>query len=155
MNCYNLDPGFRRDDKYKKMEEKQTPITEEELRKRLTPEEYHVLREKGTEVPFTGEYIQKEADGIYHCKVCASPLFTSDDQEDATKSPAGLQGWPSFNTVIPGATETRIDTSHGMARSEITCATCGSHLGHIFDDPGTKTGTHYCINSVCLNLKEK
>ncbi len=134
---------------------KQIPKTDEELRRVLTPEEYHVLREKGTELPFSGEYVQKQTDGIYHCKVCNTPLFTSDDQEDATKSPVGLQGWPSFNNAIPGATETHLDTSLGMTRTEITCATCGSHLGHIFDDSGTKTGQHFCINSVCLNLEEK
>ncbi|OHB24886.1 MAG: peptide-methionine (R)-S-oxide reductase [Parcubacteria group bacterium RIFOXYD2_FULL_52_8] len=130
-------------------------LSEEELRKRLTSDEYRVLRQKGTEEPFSGEYVRKEADGIYHCKVCDAPLFTSDNQEDATKSPVGLQGWPSFNNAIPGATTTHLDTSLGMTRTEITCATCGSHLGHIFDDPSTKTGAHYCINSVCLNLKEK
>ena len=136
------------------MDDKKMP-TEEELRKRLSREEYHVLREKGTELPFSGEYVNKLADGIYHCKVCDAPLFTSDDQEDATKSPAGLQGWPSFNNAIPDATRTTLDTSHGMTREEIVCANCGSHLGHIFDDPGTATGKHLCINSVCLNLEEK
>jgi len=129
--------------------------TEEELKKRLKPEEYQVLREKGTEVPFSDEYVQKQADGIYHCKVCGAPLFTSNDQEDATKSPTGLQGWPSFNDAIPGTTTTKLDSSHGMTRTEITCATCGSHLGHIFDDPSTKTGRHFCINSICLNLEKE
>ena len=136
-------------------DQKHVPTTDAECKEVLTPEEYHVLREKGTEAPFSGEYVQKQADGVYRCKVCNAPLFTSDDQEDATKSPAGLQGWPSFNNAIPGATVTRLDDSLGMTRTEITCVNCGSHLGHLFEDSGTKTGDHYCINSVCLNLEEK
>lgn len=130
-------------------------INEEELKKRLTPEEYAVLREGGTEAPFSGEYINHSADGTYRCKVCNTALFSSNAQEDANNSPMGLQGWPSFNNAIEGAIETRLDESHGMRRTEIVCAKCGSHLGHLFDDPGTKTGQHYCINSVCLNLEEK
>lgn len=134
---------------------KKDEINEEELKNRLTPEEYKVLREGGTEAPFSGEFLKPDADGTFHCKVCNTPLFTSAAQEDAGNSPPGLAGWPSFNDAIPGATETRLDTSHGMTRTELVCATCGSHLGHVFDDPSTKTGQHYCINSVCLNLEEK
>lgn len=129
--------------------------SEESLKQRLTPEEYAVLRERGTEAPFSGEYVEVVGDGTYHCKVCNTPLFSTDIQEDATKSPVGLQGWPSFNNALPGAVETRIDTSHGMVRTEVVCSTCGSHLGHLFDDPSTKSGKHYCINSVCLSLEEK
>ncbi|MEK7613684.1 MAG: peptide-methionine (R)-S-oxide reductase MsrB [Patescibacteria group bacterium] len=134
---------------------KKDDINEEELKKRLTPEEYAVLRGGATEAPFSGEYVNAESDGTYHCKVCNAPLFATHIQEDATKSPVGLQGWPSFNDALPGAVETRPDTSGGMVRTEVVCATCGSHLGHLFDDPGTETGKHYCINSVCLNLEEK
>ena len=130
-------------------------INEEEVKRRLTPEEYAVLREGATEKPFSGNYLHAETDGTYHCKVCDTPLFTTDTQEDARKSPVGLAGWPSFNNAVPGAIETRPDTSGGMTRTEILCANCHSHLGHIFDDPGTKTGQHYCVNSVCLNLEEK
>lgn len=137
------------------MDDNKMDINEEELRSRLTPEEYKVLREGGTEAPFSGEYIDHNVDGMYRCKVCDNPLFMSDTQEDATHSPMGLQGWPSFNNAIPGSIETRLDTSHGMRRTEIVCAKCGSHLGHLFDDSSTKTGQHYCINSVCLNLEEK
>jgi len=137
------------------MSDRPIPKTEEELKKELSPEAYHILREKGTEPPFSGAYVEREADGVYHCKVCNEPLFLSDDQEDARKSPEGLKGWPSFNNAIPGATKTRIDTSLGMNRTEIICATCESHLGHIFDDASTKTGAHYCINSVCLNLEKE
>ena len=130
-------------------------MDEDELRSKLTPEEYAVLREGRTEQPFSGEFVQKVADGTYTCKVCASPLFTTDTQEDANKNPVGLQGWPSFNNAIPGAIESRRDASMGMERTELLCATCGSHLGHLFDDPGTATGKHYCINSVCLDLEKK
>lgn len=130
-------------------------INDEDLKKRLTPEEYAVLRGGKTEVPFSGEFFQKVADGTYNCKVCGNPLFSTETQEDATQSPVGLQGWPSFNDAIPGAIEQRPDTSMGMHRTELICTTCGSHLGHLFDDPGTQTGKHYCINSVCLDLEEK
>lgn len=130
-------------------------ISEDELKKKLTPEEYAVLREGGTEAPFSGEFMNKVADGMYHCKVCNEPLFDTNTQEDATKSPAGLAGWPSFNNVIPGAVKFKEDNSLGMQRTEVVCKKCGSHLGHFFDDPGTETGKHYCINSVCLNLEEK
>lgn len=130
-------------------------VDEEALKQRLTPEEYAVLRGGGTETPFSGEYVNVQGNGTYHCKVCNTPLFKTDTQEDATKSPPGLQGWPSFNNALPGAIETRIDRSLGMVRTEVVCATCESHLGHLFDDPGTETGKHYCINSVCLNLEEK
>ena len=128
---------------------------EEELKARLTPEEYKVLREGGTEAPFSGEYVKAPADGVYRCKVCNTPLFNTHTQEDADKSPAGLAGWPSFNDAIAGAIELKPDDSMGMHRTEVVCAKCGSHLGHLFDDPGTATGKHYCINSVCLDLEEK
>lgn len=130
-------------------------IDENELKNRLTSEEYSVLRQKGTEVPFSGEYFQKQSDGVYRCKVCQAPLFDTSSQEDATKSPPGLQGWPSFNTALPGAVIFQEDSSQGMHRTELVCATCGSHLGHLFDDPGTATGKHYCVNSICLDLEEK
>lgn len=119
--------------------------SEEELKKRLTPEEYHVLRERGTEAPFTGDYVHKEADGTYTCKVCGNPLFASDAQFDSGT------GWPSFDTALPGAIEEHPDGN----RTEILCANCHSHLGHVFGDGPTATGKRYCINSVCLDLEEK
>lgn len=127
---------------------KDMPDTEEGWRERLTPEQYEVLREKGTEAPFTGEYVHEKADGTYACAACGNPLFDSSAKFDSGT------GWPSFDQAIPGAVETHSDTSHGMQRTEITCARCGSHLGHLFDDgPRETTGQRYCINSVCLDLE--
>ena len=129
-------------------------MNDEELKKKLTPEEYHVLREGGTEVPFSGKYYRETKDGTYNCKVCGNPLFSSDTKFE-TKLP-GLMGWPSFEDAIPGSVEFKHDESLGMRRTEVVCKNCGAHLGHIFDDDSeTKTGKHYCINSVCLELEEK
>lgn len=128
---------------------KQVPENEEEWQKMLTPEQYKILREKGTEPPFTGEYVHENAEGTYACAACGNPLFSSDAKFDSGT------GWPSFDTALPGAVETNTDTSLGVPRIEITCARCGSHLGHVFDDGPTKTGNRYCINSVCLDLEQK
>jgi len=122
---------------------------EETWRKKLSPEQYRVLRQKGTEAPFTGKYLHTDADGTFSCAACGSPLFSTD-----TKFDSGT-GWPSFDQALPGAIAYHRDGSHGMIRTEVTCATCGSHLGHVFDDGPTGTGKRYCINSVCLNLKEE
>ncbi len=125
------------------------PESEEEWKEVLTPEQYAVLREKGTEAPFSGEYVHENADGTYACKACGNPLFDSTAKFDSGT------GWPSFDQAREGAIETHSDTTLGMARTEITCARCGSHLGHVFDDGPTRTGKRYCINSVCLDLEEK
>lgn len=124
------------------------PENNEEYKDTLTPEEYKVLREKGTEAPFTGEYVHEKAGGIYECKACGNPLFASDAKFDSGT------GWPSYDTALPNAIETHRDGSLGFERVEITCARCGSHLGHVFDDGPTATGKRYCINSVCLDLNE-
>lgn len=124
-------------------------MNEEELKKRLTPEQYAVLREKGTEMPGSGKYLYEKKDGMYKCAVCGSPLFSSDTKFDSNT------GWPSFDNAIPGAIEFKEDHELGQSRTEVICANCKSHLGHIFDDGPTKTGKRYCINSVCLDLEEK
>ena len=124
-------------------------MDEEEIKKKLTPEQYKVLREKGTEAPFTGKYVHEKREGMYTCKVCGAQLFSSD-----TKFDSGT-GWPSFDKAIPGAVKLIPDNSDGMVRTEAVCANCGSHLGHVFDDGPTDTGKRYCINSVCLDLAQK
>jgi peptide-methionine (R)-S-oxide reductase len=124
-------------------------MNEEELKKKLTPEQYHVLREKGTEAPFTGKYVHEDKNGMYACVVCNTPLFSSDSKFDSGT------GWPSFDKALPGAVKLEEDNSHGMHRTEVICNTCGSHLGHLFNDGPTTTGQRYCLNSVCLDLKEE
>ncbi|SFV28777.1 methionine-R-sulfoxide reductase [Hyphomicrobium facile] len=131
-----------------RMDKKTMPMDESEWRKRLSPEQYRVLREKGTEPPFTGEYLEVDSDGTFTCAACGNALFSSDAKFDSGT------GWPSFDEALPGAVEYHTDTTHGMVRTEITCARCGSHLGHVFDDGPTESGKRYCINSVCLNLDE-
>lgn len=131
------------------MNNNQSPKTEEEFKAKLTPEEYKVLREKGTEMPFSGAYVHESKTGMYLCKACGNPLFSSD-----AKFVSG-DGWPSFDQALPGAVREIPDTSEGMYRTEVVCSKCGSHLGHVFDDGPTKTGKRYCTNSVCLDLDEK
>jgi peptide-methionine (R)-S-oxide reductase len=132
--------------------DKQMP-TEEELKNKLTDEEYHVLREKGTEAPFSGKLYNEKRSGKYSCKVCGTPLFASDTKFESNLP--GLMGWPAFDQALPGAVLYKEDNSLGMHRTEVLCATCGSHLGHIFDDKGASSGKHYCVNSVCLDFEEK
>lgn len=124
--------------------------SDEEWRRVLTPEQYHVLREKGTEAPFTGKYEYEDGIGTYVCAACGFQLFDSSTKFDAHC------GWPSFYDAKPGAVEFHADTSHGMVRTEVTCDNCGSHLGHIFADaPGQPTGNRFCINSISLDFKPK
>lgn len=121
-------------------------MTEDEIKKKLTPEEYAVLRQKGTEAPFSGKLLHDDRSGMYTCKVCGSDLFSSDAKFDSGT------GWPSFDQALPGAVKEIADDSHGMHRVEVVCSKCGSHLGHVFNDGPTKTGMRYCLNSVCLDL---
>ena len=124
-------------------------MNEEEIKKKLTKEEYHVLREKGTEVPGSGKYLHEKAEGTYMCKVCANPLFASDAKFDSGT------GWPSFDQALPGAVKYEHDEKYSMERTEVLCAKCDSHLGHVFDDGPETTGKRFCMNSVCLDLDKK
>jgi peptide-methionine (R)-S-oxide reductase len=121
--------------------------TDAEWKAQLTPEEYAVLREKGTERPYTGEYDKHFEKGMYVCAACENPLFTSDTKFDSHC------GWPSFDEAIKGATIYHKDTSYSMIRTEVMCAKCGGHLGHVFDDgPQETTGQRYCTNSVSIKF---
>ena len=120
------------------------PKNEEEFKKKLTPEQYEVLRQKGTESPFSGKLIHPDKDGFYKCAACGNPLFNAEAKFDSGT------GWPSFDEALPGAVKNIEDNSHGMKRVETVCSVCNSHLGHVFDDGPTKTGKRYCMNSVCF-----
>ncbi|HEX7872040.1 MAG TPA: peptide-methionine (R)-S-oxide reductase MsrB [Sphingobium sp.] len=126
------------------------PKTDAEWREKLTPEQYHILREHGTERAFTGEYEKNKAPGLYHCAGCGQPLFTSD-----TKYESG-SGWPSFYAPVEEESVSEItDSSHGMTRTEIRCARCEGHLGHVFPDGPAPTGLRYCMNSAALDFEPK
>ncbi len=131
------------------MPQKDFPVRKD-WQKELSPEQYRVLREKATEAPFTGKYVDEHAEGMYRCAACGNQLFSS-----ATKFDSG-SGWPSYTEAIPGSVVLEPDTDHGLARTEVKCAKCGSHLGHVFEDGPRETGgKRYCINSVCLDLHKK
>lgn len=124
--------------------------SDEEWRAQLSPEQYDVLRNKGTERPWSGKYVTNHDDGTYHCAACGEELFSSD-----TKFESG-SGWPSFyEPAVAGAVELHQDRTHGMTRTEVTCRRCGGHLGHVFDDGPEPTGQRFCMNSLSLEFTPK
>ncbi|MCC7432909.1 peptide-methionine (R)-S-oxide reductase MsrB [Candidatus Peregrinibacteria bacterium] len=125
-------------------------MNKDELKQKLTPEQYRITQEKGTEMPFTGEYVNNHEKGIYKCVVCGTQLLMSDAKFDSGT------GWPSFDEPANKEhIELHEDNSHGMQRIEVTCKNCGAHLGHLFPDGPTKSGQRFCINSCSLNFEKK
>jgi peptide-methionine (R)-S-oxide reductase len=132
------------------LSDNELPRTEDEWRVRLSPEEFRVLREAGTERPWTGEYVDTKTPGVYHCRACGAELFRSEDKFDSHC------GWPSFDDAIPGAVKEIPDNTLGMRRVEIRCARCDSHLGHVFEGEGfTPKDTRHCVNSISVRLEPK
>jgi methionine-R-sulfoxide reductase len=134
----------------KAQKEPEIKLSEKEWRAKLTPQQYFILREKGTERAFSGEFVMTKEKGTYKCAGCGEPLFTDEMKFESHC------GWPSFDREVEGGKIVQsVDNSHGMQRIEITCAKCGGHLGHIFDDGPTKTGQRYCVNSLSLTFEPK
>lgn len=132
------------------MADKPKDLSNDEWRRRLSPDQFRVLRLGDTEPPGSGKYYHHHEDGTYRCGACGAALFRSDEKYNSGS------GWPSFfDAVDPNAIETRTDTSHGMIRKEILCASCGSHLGHLFEDGPNPTGLRYCVNSLSLDFEEQ
>ena len=123
---------------------KPMPENEDQIKEMLTPEEYAILREKGTEAPFTSEFVHEKADGTYGCKVCGNPLFDSTAKFDSGT------GWPSFYKPLDNAIGTTSDRTFGMLRTEVHCRRCGGHLGHVFNDGPRPTGLRYCMNGAAM-----
>lgn len=128
-------------------------LSDQEWKQKLSAEQYHILREKGTEIPGTGKYLNHDEAGDFICAACGSLVFKSDSKYESTMP--GLIGWPSFSDAADGqAIVLTDDSSIGMQRVEVTCANCGGHLGHLFPDDSSSNGQHYCINSAALDFKK-
>ena len=123
--------------------------SEDEWRKELTDEQYRILRKKGTEMPHTGKYNLHFEDGAYTCAACHQKLFESNSKFESNC------GWPSFDEAIPGSVTNILDKTHGMIRTEVVCSNCGGHLGHVFNDGPTETGTRFCVNSTSVDFKDE
>ena len=123
--------------------------TDKDWKTKLSPEEFKILRQKGTEFPFTGKYNDHYEEGTYLCKGCATPLYKSESKFDSHC------GWPSYDSAIEGSLELISDRSSGMLRTEILCSNCGGHQGHVFNDGTTQTGLRYCVNSASIDFKKK
>lgn len=136
--------GFNASEEEEEETETTTPVNWQE---KLTPQQYEVLRNKDTERPFTGKYVDFNQNGTYVCGACGNPIFASDNKFDSGS------GWPSFDQAIKGSVKFTPDFSHGMERMEVTCAKCGSHLGHVFEDGPSETGDRFCINSISMGFK--
>ena len=147
VNSTSQDNNSKPINSSKKMKEYKVQKSDEEWRKILSDVEYRVLIEKGTEYPGTGEYNIFMEEGIYNCKGCDNPLFTSDQKFESNC------GWPSFDNAIEGSVEYKNDYTLGMTRVEILCTNCGGHLGHVFNDGPTESGKRYCVNSVSIDFK--
>jgi peptide-methionine (R)-S-oxide reductase len=146
QNISRLFPTMSKAEKIEKCGKDKMAVPEAEWRRKLTPEQYHVTREQGTERAFSHPYYKNKSDGMYHCVCCGAPLFSSD-----TKFDSGT-GWPSF-TSAEGAVTTHEDNSHGMRRIEVRCANCDAHLGHVFPDGPGPSGMRYCINGCALDFE--
>ena len=129
------------------MAEEKVELSDDQWRARLTPAQYEVLRQQGTEPAWSGEHLHVDSDGVFRCAGCGAALFSTDDKFESGS------GWPSFDRAMgAGTIVERADRSHGMVRTEITCARCGGHLGHVFPDGPTETGLRYCVNSLALDF---
>ena len=147
VNSTSQDTNTKQINSSKKMKDYKVQKSDEEWREVLSDLEYKVLIEKGTEYPGTGEYNIFMKEGIYNCKGCDNPLFTSDQKFESNC------GWPSFDNAIEGSVEYKNDYTLGMTRVEILCTNCGGHLGHVFNDGPTESGKRYCVNSVSIDFK--